>query len=489
MSDTQNPTPVIEKPTAQEQKVDKTLDAASAAPKTTEPDATSTSDVPQAQSSTSTEIKPTTPQHAVEPADLVPIQPKPTESPYDMLVAVRRISLIPTRHPKLNTFVPSSHQMERILHYMDKCLADNENLLSFIPEYHPILARLYYATVFVLQVLRCMQFTGILPPARFNTLQKILNDFPLESLPIAGPLLCFFQTLSCSKPEDDRFAYVVPILPVILGTATRVQALVDNTPSSWLFPQPHLLRAVVHSILNTDHEIIDRNGWNPVDYEDLDVPVNYLGHQFTPNDQLFTRQSLSHAGMQYPFECTDDETNNFIDAAQDIGIPAVPANLDCRTLPNFLSLDDSTWFRNLARIMTVHASFFQHSGNLSQISNLGNGSTLIVNTVSRNEINYNPIGMPTGMFSDHVRFDVLPLSSTYESTFPEMTQYYSFYAQTNLRCDDTAPLPYIGFNSNVDNPQSGPYWRQNVVTATASRNVYSSLMEQNIVKKKKISKM
>lgn len=141
----------------------------------------------QAQPSTSSTTR-------TEPSTMTPLEPKPTETPFDMLIAVKKLRLTNVPLPAVNSFHANSWQMYTILHYMEICMSINDTISTIVPHYHPLLTRLYYATLFCIQILRCQLQAGLLNHKNAAYVQSILDRCPPESLPVAGPLICFFPS-------------------------------------------------------------------------------------------------------------------------------------------------------------------------------------------------------------------------------------------------------------------------------------------------------
>jgi hypothetical protein len=114
--------------------------------------------------------------------------------------------------PKFSSFVPSSHQMFWYLFVMDRILWNNTSLEKINSHYLSLANYIYYGILFHVQILRTLQEAKIgITKKAGSWLRAFLRANPLESLPIAGPLVPIFNALAAIKTEDPMYTWITPI--------------------------------------------------------------------------------------------------------------------------------------------------------------------------------------------------------------------------------------------------------------------------------------
>jgi len=440
--------------------------------------------IQQPSTSSETSVNPLVNNPATTPATLAPADPKPTETPFDMLMAVKNIKLIQNSLNQINKFVPSSHQMFRIIHYMNEVLFSNSEICSSFPMLNPLIVRLYYSIVFYLQILRCMHFSGILPWNMISLYNGLMSQYPPDTIPIAGPLICYFQSLSTASPENENYGIVTPTLPTVgLGNASRAAALVPGFPHNWALPQPHLLRALLGNLYNTDVDtIIDT--WNPLpDTAQIQGdPVQLMGFDFTPETPAPDLWALALPGLSYELEQPADFIVETINYGNSLNIPIPQHNTNTVGIANMLDILGNEWFNSLCQLMSKVNTHFKHSGNLNHCSPAGNGASLPISVVNIQNLNADWEHTPPGLFADSTVFEPSPSTLCHEQSLPSMIQQYSFMSQINLMVTPGVPGPIANFGSDQDT-RTGPYWVQFPSKSVCDQNIYSELMRQTIIDK------
>jgi len=101
----------------------------------------------------------------------------------------------------ISHYYPSCHMMDYIVHAMNITLCDNFDFKRANPNYHPYILRLYCGVLFWIQCLRAGNEVNDLTDVQHRFLNRFLDNHPLESLAVPGPLLGLFKTLCSSEPE------------------------------------------------------------------------------------------------------------------------------------------------------------------------------------------------------------------------------------------------------------------------------------------------
>lgn len=177
--------------------------------------------------------------------DVTPSKPKDS-APSAMLAVFSRLKLTPVVFNEPASFVPCALRMYDILHRMDLAVANNTYLLRANRLYHPMMTRLYFGILFLVQTLRCMDRVNLISRKQKAFLHKFLANYPPHSLPIPGPLISLFKSLTCSDTLSSVFTMVTPWLPEEIGNENRENLLCANETHALFLPQVPLILSLTN---------------------------------------------------------------------------------------------------------------------------------------------------------------------------------------------------------------------------------------------------
>lgn len=406
-----------------------------------------------------------------------------------------------------SSYIPSSQKMFFILNIMDTLLSQNFYARRALPGFFPTVTRLYFAILFHIQTLRCMDHVQAISYGYSLFLERFMNTFPIETLPIPGPLLPVFKALCCSVPENKRLRRVYPTLPIDYLTSQDANSrLADNLPIDKIIPFiPQL--AHLHSLLplpfggrvitgaDGSHAAVsatltvtaepgydtiidllhhprpsirqlyfpfpsDRiaphalNGTN----ETHAVEVTIYGNTATwQNQAADLKRSLTNAGIAEEIRVNKDLITQFKSNFTTVPIPIPDLTTDDTNDPHQIDahylMDQSLeWFADLIAQMTAYATFWPGSGTLGDCSVDGPRTSQYVCQLIAPAI---PPATPR-FFADPaslVRFDHrLETSVSEEETITELL---SRYAAVNITMYPTHPwAATIGNNTT----RLGDFW-------------------------------
>jgi len=357
--------------------------------------------------------------------------------------------LDPDVHENTNTWIPNALAMFQILNQTRTLSADHRDIQKRHTNYLDYATMVYYCYIFYIQILRARRNANVCTDNERRILKRFEQEFKLETLPIAGPLVPFFTSIVATQLDDEQFAWTAPAIDYANINGTTFAT--PNYDEGHMFMQPALpyvmsiLTYAVHPAM-TQGELsrvanAERIHWNDEDYF---VPFNFTaanptatlwGIQFDRGNAAVRNRDrlLTASGITYPF-VTDIEsllavrkswmTSNFNitreipcgwGAAQATTIHnGVQYNATGATatdsLDKFLLMErggDSTFFEKLVDNATTHARCFKGMQNLSQIPTAGGAETLVLGTfhrlgADRTYADYNTILTPAAKLNWYV---------------------------------------------------------------------------------------
>ncbi|CAI6357415.1 unnamed protein product [Macrosiphum euphorbiae] len=111
------------------------------------------------------------------------------------------------------SFVKALSFSPLVVHYMDSLIVDNLYYEREGQLWHPFISRMYFGALAYIQTLRAMQYAKLGSLATRQLTTQVLADIQPEKLPIPGPLMPMLKSLCVSKPDDDTFNLVCPLIP------------------------------------------------------------------------------------------------------------------------------------------------------------------------------------------------------------------------------------------------------------------------------------
>lgn len=293
----------------------------------------------------------------------------------DMMLTVRELvmTLVPLHEP--STYVPSSAMFFQTLHNMDDIMLTNRYWQNRSVAWTPIMSRIYFGTLFIMQILRCMENARILTPSQRELLQQFSEDFPFESLPIPGPLIPFFRSLATCMPYLSEYGIVTPSLPNRTG-ATLANGFTLNGDIRVFLPSLPALRVAARRTRQTVNNVAQQWDFNLISTAD-----NAVAAPIGPEANCaLLRDARITPGLTHPVNTSARNRNLF--ALQPLmATYPVPAAAGAQmTWAEFLGFNNGTqWFQSIAPTFAFYCKHWKGSGNLASISpSNGQTGTLIV---------------------------------------------------------------------------------------------------------------
>nr|QRG29207.1 putative CP [Panax cryptic virus 4] len=358
-----------------------------------------------------------------------------------------------------SSYSPSSLMMDYIVHHINSLLVDNFYFRRACPDYHPYVIRLYYGILFWIQCLRAASHARGIDIEAHQTLTSFLDAFPVDSLPVSGPLLDLFKTLCCSQPEIPTFGKVYPTLPIQPGPAQRSTFLV-NQPIHYLLPNIPGIFALIEDLNAKLNPGPDQQPVYPAKGKHTPVSANattavIFGHHSFPATATRSnaeKWSLVSSGLQYPCEADKKLHENFAERLENFEFPITAADDDLTAYFNFLHIrNNMTWFAQVRDVAAAEAAFFEGSGTLADCPPLGVPANQIVACYQA------PDTLPPAPTCSADSASLFPFAiklQTNARALPELAEAMASLAQTNADMFATHPfLSQIGVAT-----RSGPFW-------------------------------
>jgi len=296
-----------------------------------------------------------------------------------MRSSVYHLQAAPIVYPKVSTFVPSFYMFFFALHAMHTIVHENTYLHYLTPNYITIASSLYYSILGYIQILRAKVVAGIITKVEQQALRRFEMEYPFESLPIASPLVMFFQNLGAVKLADPMYSWICPTLPYPIGTPANTNGIFGSSDNIMLPNVPALIRFL--------YEIGTANTINDVTQNNFLVPssraagnANFFGINLglaQQNQPDFQRLVYS-AGWLNPPEIPSTLDARLLRRINRWNLPQLTAATDLQTVSQFLQFDGNLeWFRNLISMCTEEAKFFKGSTKLAVIEPTSGLSSLI----------------------------------------------------------------------------------------------------------------
>lgn len=302
---------------------------------------------------------------------------------------VDHIVVSPVIQPKKSWFYPNYIVGSIIVDAMDRSIDGNQELTWICPNYFSLLIRLHYAVMFYIQILKAKEAAGKLSKTESTWFRSFKRIYPLESLPIAGPMVPFFSNIVSVKPNDDKYDFIYPDYVTNQGLIVeKGKPKVD--PIYLIQPNITILAEFLaqYTTLSTAQL---RNNINGV-YDYFDGTTALVPHT--------TGVDFTFAGINYSAQLTADMSMTMANVAMDnalpeprtkcyeihhywkrsrvSGMPQVGDTYNHSTIGQALRMDeDFEWFEDCIHMATIQCKFMSDSTNMSQIPATGGSEVLI----------------------------------------------------------------------------------------------------------------
>jgi hypothetical protein len=285
------------------------------------------------------------------------------------------------RHLTHSSFIPSAFMLFNILYGMEVSLNGNSRINNYDNSYFSLGPRIYYGFLYYYQILRARFAAGIpLDAIERRCLRKLETVIPLESCPVAGPLIPYFQTLGAYNPSDNMYGWIVPQFhtfvagdnhsnwtradsygspPVghmvgyfasLAAITTTAQGQTFSNPQGFIIPvaRPTPAAAVAWPVTNQN--------WETDGTTAMHASIQ----------ALFSRPGLNFA---LPEMASKLLTRSNVDQWKRLALPNVVHTTPKADLEQMLLLTFNTdWIKSMRDMAIAQAKFFKGSVNLSQIS-------------------------------------------------------------------------------------------------------------------------
>jgi len=155
---------------------------------------------------------------------------------------------------KKSSFFPNFLAATLIISSMEQIMDGIEELKWICPHYFSLPARVYWSVIFYIQILKAKEAAKKLTKPEGTWFRAFKRVYPLESLPVAGPLVPFYSNITSVKPNDDMYDFIHPDYDVNFGlsVANGMPVIKDS-----FFIQPNVM--LISSLLllvyrNEDHK-------------------------------------------------------------------------------------------------------------------------------------------------------------------------------------------------------------------------------------------
>jgi hypothetical protein len=367
----------------------------------------------------------------------------------------------PKRSHHLPNFIAGTIIVEAIEH----CLDGVEELKWISPHYFSLPARIYWCVLFYIQILKAKDAAKKLPKSESTWFRAFKRAFPLESLPVAGPLVPFYTSIAAVTPNDDMYDFIYPTFQVALGLhVIKGEPTVDDA----FFLQPNILLMVeLLKMFTTMTPTRLQEAWATGEPRFFDDKGNFIpnriGEKFTFSginfsETLTARESmvLSSLGLDKPLPETKERLLAILPywkRAKASDAPATGPDAILANIGDALRMsDDFEWFEDCIEMATTQCKFFSDSINMSQIPSTGGSEILIGAHITGAHLDYEAAvaWFPKNWIHLKSQFRTTRADTTYEHIFN------AAYALTTATISWKANGHPIG--GRQTGHRVGPYW-------------------------------
>jgi len=300
--------------------------------------------------------------------------------------------------PRKSWFYPNYIIGEMIQNSMDRCLDGNEELRWISPNYFSLAVRLYYSVLFYIQIMKAKEAVKMIGRSESTWFRAFKRNFPLESLPVVGPMVPYFANIVSVKPNDDKYDFIFP--DYITNQGLRVENGVPNIdPIYFITPNITILAEFLRQFCNltkTQLEHVENNRYDYFDLTEAHIPhtigsaFEFAGIEFPAALTVATSSTLSNVGMDRALSETRVHCTNihpYWQRSRTRNIPAVGKTYNHTNIGDAMRMTESfEWFEECIHMATIQCKFFSDSTNMSQIPSTGGSEMLLsANITGRHE--------------------------------------------------------------------------------------------------------
>jgi hypothetical protein len=306
-----------------------------------------------------------------------------------MWTTVDHISIPPVIKPKKSSYIPNFIMGSIIIRSLEDCLDGNEEMKWICPFYFSLPVRLYYSVVYYLQILKAKESAGKLTAPESTWFRAFKRTFPLETLPVVGPMVPYLSNIVSVLPNDDKYDYIYPTFEINGGLS--VEKGVPITHNSFLIQPNVLIEAdFLRQFCNlTRAQLTSRTGNNDDYFSDnlslvphrIGTDFNFAGINFPAQLTVATSFAMSNVAMdsQLPeVKSRCIEIHPYWQRSKAVDIPTAQTTNSYEKIGEAMRMvDDFEWFESCVYMATIQCKFFSHSTNMSQIPSTGGSEVLV----------------------------------------------------------------------------------------------------------------
>nr|UDL14355.1 MAG: putative capsid protein [Partitiviridae sp.] len=292
--------------------------------------------------------------------------------------------------PKKSFFFPNFIAATIIIDAVEHCLDGVEELKWISPHYFSLPARIYWCVLFYIQILKAKEAAKKLSKVESTWFRAFKRIYPLEALPVIGPLVPFFSNVISVKPNDDMYDFIYPDYDIGLGLDIKKghPAVLDSfyiQPNIYLMAE-FLKRFTVLTRANLSEQI-PNDGLRYFDDSGNFVPhrigeaFTFAGINYPAVLTVGTSNTLSTLGLDKPLPESSArllQIQNYWKRSKITDMPAGGTDQSFNDIGSSLKMvNDFEWFEDCVEMATVQCKFFSDSINMSQIPSTGGSEALI----------------------------------------------------------------------------------------------------------------
>jgi len=380
--------------------------------------------------------------------------------------------------PKRSNFLPNFISATIIIEAMEHCVDGIEELKWLAPFYFSLPARIYWAVLFYIQILKAKEAAAKLSKAEGTWYRAFKRVFPLESLPVAGPLVPFYTNIRSVKPDDDMYDMIYP--DYVKNFGISVEKGIPNVSDSF-FIQPNilLLSDFLRNFSRMTTASLDSNlpGGKPryFDEQGSFIPhrtgsaFRFAGIDYPATLTVATATTLSGIDLDKPLPETKDRLKQILSywrKSKVVDIPQAATTDHYDGIAAAMRMtDDFEWFEDCVEMATIQCKFFTDSINMSQIPATGGSEILISAHI-------------TGLSKDYIAADEWypnnwrNLKAQFRTTRADITYEHIFEAAYALT---TATISWEVNGHPIGGRQighrDGPYWKNRLFQFEESNDI------------------
>jgi hypothetical protein len=283
-----------------------------------------------------------------------------------------------------STYVPSFLLFSLVLSEIDRIMMHTYRFYQSAPEWHPAMSQLYYGIIFIVHILRVQRTAQVISLDDNAFLDWFETNFPLSSLPIAGPLKHFLQSITTTQGYSKFYGNVYPIFPNRNWTgAGNAYYMPNNVELHRSFPPIPLLMDILNDMLTPRANF---------DSHSVAHWTNFYRQYTHVFGVASTQDVFGLCGIQNIGFLPPTTMPNWHVASHHFGYPprlAAATTAQITTLAEFCRFgtagtEHSLWFSRVVQVMQRHAQFMKDSTSIASIDTTGLGACLPIIHLSPN---------------------------------------------------------------------------------------------------------